>query len=408
MDHWLELPEKKWELPAWLIWSALVAFGLVGFLFMTSMIFRRRLNSRTVELTALNSELKTHIVERTKAEEAIKKSEEQLRIVVQNMPVMLDALDEENKLVVWNKECEKVTGYTSEEIIGRPEAMSLLYPDKDYLSQIMSEWSERGDFVGWEIDITRKDGSIRTISWSSIGNKYPIPGWKSWAIGVDVTRRNEAEDFLKKSLKEKNVLLQEIHHRVKNNMQVIISLLRLQADRIQEERFREIFKESQNRIYAMAAVHETLHQSDTLTSIDLSEYLTKLAETTYRTYNTNGGKIRLSIKIQHTIIKLEQSYPIGLVVNELLSNCLKYAFPGNRPGEIKIQGTHPDPKTVLLVISDNGVGMPNDFGWRNEDSLGLEIVRTLVEDQLRGAIELDAGNGTRWEITFPVLTENER
>jgi PAS domain S-box-containing protein len=145
------------------------------------------------------------------AEDALKESEERLRQVVQNMPVMLDAFDESRRINVWNRECENVTGYTAEEITSIPNPMEILYPDKKYRSEIIAEWAERGsEFYNWEMDLTRKDGNVRTVSWSNISEQFPIPGWDSWAVGVDVTQRAKAEASLRKSEAQKKAILDGI------------------------------------------------------------------------------------------------------------------------------------------------------------------------------------------------------
>ena len=139
------------------------------------------------------------ITEKKQAEETVRESEERLRQVVQNMPVMLDAFDEDNRILVWNRECERVTGYTAEEMIGASNVLKILYPDKKYLSRLLAEWAERGDeFYNWEMDITCKDGTVKAIAWSNISKRFPIPGWKSWAIGVDVSERKRAEEALRR------------------------------------------------------------------------------------------------------------------------------------------------------------------------------------------------------------------
>jgi len=133
------------------------------------------------------------------AEDTARESEERLRQIVQNMPVMLDALDEDNRILVWNKECERVTGYSAEEMIGVSNVLEILYPDKEYLSRVLAEWAERGDeFYNWEINLTCKNGTVRTVAWSNISKRLPIPGWKSWAIGVDVSERKQAEEALRR------------------------------------------------------------------------------------------------------------------------------------------------------------------------------------------------------------------
>ena len=140
------------------------------------------------------------ITERKRAEETLQESEERLRLVVQNMPIMLDALDADNNIIVWNQECKRVTGYSAEEIIGNPKALELLYPDTAYLQRVLAEWGERGsDFRDWELELTSKEGSIKTVAWSSLSERFPIPGWDSWAVGVDITERKRAEEELRQS-----------------------------------------------------------------------------------------------------------------------------------------------------------------------------------------------------------------
>jgi PAS domain S-box-containing protein len=153
----------------------------------------------TVENARLYERAQQEIAERKRAEEAVEEREERLRSVVQNMPVMLDALDADNEIIVWNEECERVTGYSAEEIVGNPKALELLYPDPDYLQRALAEWAKRGDFRDWELELTGKDEGVRTIAWSNISEQFPIPGWPAWAIGVDVTERKRAEEALRES-----------------------------------------------------------------------------------------------------------------------------------------------------------------------------------------------------------------
>jgi two-component sensor histidine kinase len=203
---------------------------------------------------------------------------------------------------------------------------------------------------------------------------------------------------LMKSLAEKEILLKELHHRVKNNMQVIISLIKLQADQLSDPTVISAFRELQSRIYAMSAVHETLHQSANAAKIDLAEYLTMLSEGAF--HMADPGNTHIQTDLTSTEVPLDKSYPIGLLVNELLSNSFKHAFPKGRTGRITIS-SESDSDMLTLVISDNGVGIPSDFDWMNTDSLGLQLVHTLVTDQLGGSIMLDRSNGTRWKITIP-------
>ena len=162
-----------------------------------------RVQERTADLAKINEELRIEIAERVRAEQGLRESEEQLRLVVQNMPVMLDAFDADGNIIVWNQECERVTGYRSDEMVGSPRALELLYPDKAYLQRVLAEWAERGDtFRNWELELTSKDGDVKTVSWSNLSQQFPIPSWNSWAVGVDITERKQAEEALHRSLEE--------------------------------------------------------------------------------------------------------------------------------------------------------------------------------------------------------------
>ena len=162
-----------------------------------------RVTQRTASLALTNSSLQGEISDRFRAEEALRQSEERLRVVLQNMPVMLDALDIEGNLIIWNQECSRVTGYSAAEIIGNRTAMELLYPDAAYRQQMITQWAERGNcYRNWEWNLTCKDGSIKTIAWSNLSEEFPIPGWASWGIGIDVTDRKQAEEALRQANQE--------------------------------------------------------------------------------------------------------------------------------------------------------------------------------------------------------------
>ncbi len=215
--------------------------------------------------------------------------------------------------------------------------------------------------------------------------------------------QKQAEEKIKSSLKEKETLLQEIHHRVKNNLTVVSSLLSLQGNSAQDERIKEALNESQGRIHAMSAVHESLYSSENLADIDLKPYLSKISGTLIQTYSLDSGKVRFNIEGDKILLNIEKASPVGLIINELISNSLKYAFPEDKLGEISINMKNQD-KELQLTVKDDGVGMPKDFDWKNSSSLGLKLVRTLVENQLDGSIDLDNLNGTKFTIKFNIET----
>jgi len=222
------------------------------------------------------------------------------------------------------------------------------------------------------------------------------------AVQQELAERRRAEAQLKESLKEKEVLLKEIHHRVKNNLQIISSLLDLQSDYVQDPKALELFKESQNRVKSMALIHEKLYQSKNLAQTDFAEYIRDLTAHLFESYRVSSDTISLRMRLKSAPIGIDTAIPCGLIINELISNSLRHAFPKGRRGEIRID-LHPDREdTFILVIRDNGVGFPEDLDFRNTESLGLQLVTSLIK-QLNGTIELDKNAGTTFKITFPQL-----
>jgi two-component sensor histidine kinase len=217
----------------------------------------------------------------------------------------------------------------------------------------------------------------------------------------EITDRKRAEEQIKASLKEKEVLLKEIHHRVKNNLQVISSLLYLQSQNIVDKRALRMFQDSQNRVRSMALVHERLYQSKDLARIDFAEYARNLASYIFRSYGVNSDLIKPEIHVDDIALGIDAAVPCGLILNELVSNSLKHAFPNGKKGQIRV-GLSADNDKFTLMVSDNGVGFPKDLDFRNTESLGLQLVNTLVA-QLEGTIELDRSMGTAFEITFARL-----
>lgn len=212
--------------------------------------------------------------------------------------------------------------------------------------------------------------------------------------------RKRADEQLRALLREKDVLLAEVHHRVKNNMQVIISLLELQARSIQDERALAAFRESRNRVSSMALVHELLYRSQDFAQIDMAQYIRSLTTKLLHLYGVDSSVVTLQMAVEAVSLDLEKAIPCGLVINELVTNCLKHAFPEGRPGQINIQ-VRRDDCHVVLVVGDDGVGFPKELNWQNATSLGLRLITFLTTHDLGGGVELDQANGTEFKITFP-------
>ena len=217
---------------------------------------------------------------------------------------------------------------------------------------------------------------------------------------TDISDRQEAEQKIRSSLQEKEVLLKEIHHRVKNNLYIISSLLKLQTRCLTDAKALEIFKDSQNRVHSMALIHEKLYQSKDLANINFAEYVQNLATDVFRSYGTNPRSIQLQIDVSDTLFSVDIAIPCGLIINELLSNSLKYAFNGQDSGYILIQFQQNSQQDYLLMIKDNGIGFPPDLDFQQTPSLGLRLVCNLTE-QLEGTITLIRDQGTCFCLTFP-------
>jgi len=204
---------------------------------------------------------------------------------------------------------------------------------------------------------------------------------------------------LKNSLKEKEILLKEIHHRVKNNLQVISGLLDLQAQHIRDPSGRLKYKESQNRIITMALIHEKLYHSENLTQVDLADYIHNLCENLIISYGADRDRIRLDIKSKKIEIAVDTAIPCGLIINELITNALKHAFPGDRAGTISLSFKQLRNGHFLLTVADDGVGIPEDVDIYRTSTVGMQLVTVMIK-QLGGTIKLKRKGGTSFKIRF--------
>ena len=222
----------------------------------------------------------------------------------------------------------------------------------------------------------------------------------------EVAERKQAEARIRASLNEKEALLNEVHHRVKNNLQAVCSLLHLQSRDVHNDEVRRTLQESRNRVRAMALVHEKLYRSGNLARVDFAEYIRSLTSSLVRSFGVDPNAVRLHVDIDEVFLGIDYAVPCGLIVNELACNALKHAFPEGSLGDVRI-GCHKIDHKVVLQISDNGVGLPADLDLREDSPLGLQLVRTLVE-QLGGSIEVSSSAGTDFRIVFSLPEQDER
>ncbi len=346
-------------------------------------------------------QVRTRLLEETVT--ALGDSEERFRSTYELAGVGIAQLSLDGKLSSVNQRICEITGYSAEEIKGL-SFQEITYPDDldtdlEYARQLLAGEIDR---YSMEKRYIRKDASV---IWVNLTGSLVRDGDGNpqhfIAVVEDNTARKDAETALKRSLDEKEVLLREIHHRVKNNMQVISSLLSLQAASIDDARLHKLFRESQGRVRAMALIHEILYDSGDLSSIDVKQYVSRLAASLTRMFGADAGRIRVTVESEDATLGIDAMVPCGLAISELISNSLKYAFPDGREGEIALQVTSVPDGGIKLVVRDNGIGMPAELDIRATKTMGMGLVVSLVERQLRGQLDLDRSQGTCFTIVIP-------
>jgi PAS domain S-box-containing protein len=313
------------------------------------------------------------------------------------------SVDEQQRIILFNQGAEKIFGYSYQEVVEQPLDVllpaTLSHVHRQHIHDFAGShvaarrMGERGEIRG-----RRKDGTEFPAE-ASI-SKVGIEGMTMFTVILrDVTQRVAAEEKIKTSLREKEALLKEIHHRVKNNLQVVTSLLGLQSRAATDEQTRKMFQESQNRIHSMALLHESLYQSNNLSMIDFPDYIRQLASHLFHSYGVRADRIHLRTILDELYLNLDSAVPCGLIINELVSNSLKYAFPDGREGEVRIELHEHSSGQAKLVVADNGIGLRSDIDWVTARSLGLRLVRSLAE-QLGARIEVKSNTGTEVQLTF--------
>lgn len=344
--------------------------------------------------------------ERKKAEEALKESEARLAGAQKVAKLGNWEWDLITNKVSFSDEMYQIFGVTPKE--HNDDFYSFLkkfiHPDdRDAAKKSLETFLKEKKPVKWDYRIILPDNSERIIH-GEARTAFDDGGNLNKVFGTiqDITERKKIEEELQTSLEEKEMLLREIHHRVKNNLIVISSLLSLQADYIKDKTSREMFLESQSRAKSMALIHERLYQSTDLKRIDFGDYIRTLCMDLYRTYVSNPEQIKLHLNLKPVPVDINTAIPCGLIINELVSNTMKHAFPEDKMGDINIE-FHSKDKNLILSVQDNGVGFPQDIDFKNTESLGLSIVNSLV-GQIDGEIEMVVNGGTKFTITFPEVT----
>jgi PAS domain S-box-containing protein len=348
------------------------------------------------------------VTERKRIEAALRESEARFRMMADTAPVMVWMAGPDTHITFVNKRWLEFTGRTLQEEIGDNwftgiHAHDLERCRESYLAALKSEQP-----FTMEYRLRRLDGEYRWVVDTGIP-LFEADGRFGGYIGtcVDLTERKDMEDQLRRALKEKESLLREVHHRVKNNLQVISSLLNLQSSSIKDPVVNQLFRECQVRITSIALLHETLHRSSDLSRIKMGDYIRTLTGHLFRSYGVDPNTIVLELNIEDVEFDIDTGLTCGLIIDELVSNCLKHAFVDDTGGRVHIDLQDHLDGTYTLRVSDDGIGIPRDGVLNNPDSLGLELVSLLAE-KLDGKTELLSGHGTEWQIRFQQLLYSER
>lgn len=365
----------------------------------------QRVQARTAELNRTNKELTREIAERQRTEQALRQSEDRYRTLVEHIPAItyISKLDEVSSTQYVSPQVHRLLGFSPEEWMDQPDLWhNLVHPDdRDRVMETFKRAIATGAPFQAEYRIRSHDGTLVWIEDSGAfvrdaeGKPVLLQG-----VMFDITARKTIEAQMQASLQEKEVLLKEIHHRVKNNMQVISSLLSLQGSSLTDPGVVAQFQDSQNRIRSMALIHEQLYQSRDLAHINFSEYVQTLTNHLARSYRNGAQHVQVSVEAVDLFLDIDTAIPCGLIINELVSNALKHAFPDRRPGMIQVKLQALASGACQLSVSDDGVGFPEGVDFRQTTSLGMQLVNTLTQ-QLAGTLRLEVGPGTTFVVEFP-------
>lgn len=352
----------------------------------------QRVSKRTAELLQANKALETEIAERKRAEEALRHTEAQFRLLVDHSPDVIMRLDREGRILFINNTLPE---YTVDDVLGTKVYNYISAEDGRRYKQLLDKVFNSGEPD--TLELRAAGPTVWLTRLAPIWQQDKVES--ALVIATDITALKEGEQQLKQSLKEKEVLLQEVHHRVKNNLQIISSLLNLQSNTIMDQTAVKALLESRQRIKSMALIHEILYQSKDLTRVHFAQYIRTLTTQLISMSHINPGRVTQKLDCDGLLLDIDTAIPCGMIINELISNALKHAFPAGEQGEFGI-ALHSDDHQVHLTISDNGIGLPKDLDFRNTASLGLQLVNRLTS-QLKGTIKYESKGGSTWKITFP-------
>lgn len=350
------------------------------------------------------------ITERKRYEDELNRQREYLRTVIDTDPNFVFAKDWEGKFTLVNKAVADVYSTTVEELKGKSDAD--FNPNKDEVEHFLKDDREVissgiSKFISEEKVTNSNTGETRWYQTIKVPLRAVDGSKQVLGVSADITARKLADEITKRSLDEKELLLKEIHHRVKNNLQIIVSLLKLQSRYVNDPKDLLIFNSSRSRVETMSLIHEKLYKSTDLSSINLGNYIKDLVSHILKAYKVSYQDITFEIEADDILLGIDTAIPCGLIINELINNTLKYAFPEGYPGKIAIKIAKCADENIIMEVKDNGTGIPDSFDTAHSDSLGLQLVETLIK-QISGTVELERENGTKFTIKFKEIKYRER
>lgn len=358
-----------------------------------------RVRERTRDLERSNAALQEEVARRSLAEESLKENLGYTRTVFESNIDPMVVLTPEGIIKDVNAATEQMTGLSRDVLIG--SSFSHYLKGSGDLAERYREIVGTGRVEAISGKMIRSDGHATPVQVNAAAFTGARGGVEGIIISAhDVTRQKEDEAVIRASLHEKTVLLREIHHRVKNNLQIIISLLNLQARRIDDEQMLESFQESIQRVRAMSLVHEKLYGGGDLAHINIRGYIYSLINSLIAFYNVNKGTISLKVDADNIMVDVSTAVPLGLIINELILNSIKHAFPGGRRGSIAVGAKDVD-GWLVVTVGDDGIGISPGLDWQKADSLGLRLVNALSQ-QLEGTLTLDQEQGTKFSLRIPL------
>jgi PAS domain S-box-containing protein len=406
----------------------------------------KRVKERTAELEKINVELLDQIAERKKAEKVLKESEKRLDLALKGTNVGLWDWNVQTGKMIVDERWANIVGCTLKELspISIETWDKLTHPHdlKRSYELFESHFARKTEYYQCEARMEHKNGEWvwvfaqgKVFEWDKDGRPLRMAGTLlditkrkraeeelrkyrlhleelvkertaeltrvNKELEAEITERKRAEEQIKATLKEKEVLLKEIHHRVKNNLQLINSLLNLQSRRIHDEKGVAIFEECKNRVNSIALIHEKLYESEDMANINYGEYVRSLTNHLFNSSLTSLPGVTLKINADDVFLKVDKAIPCALIINELVTNAIKYGFPQGQQGEIIVGLQSADKGKVILTVADNGVGLPADFNMNDLETLGMQIISALAK-KLHGSIKIDRSKGTKFTMEFQI------